>query len=171
MPAGEAKPLGTPKTSKKKSSKKVVDTPATSQVESSSVNENVVAHDAQQQNVPASGENVIMSENATVVTFNKSDKARKSSSVVFVAANGMRGSIRASKTLFGGEVPASISVTGEGFAAPKVKLTPEQRKEARKNAPKLTPAQKLAKLQERTAKLQAKIAAESAAPAAEPVAQ
>lgn len=94
-----------------------------------------------------------------VVVFNKSGKERKSTSIVYTAANGLRGSLRVSKTFFAnGEAPAEISIDSEAFVTPKVKMSAEERKEARKNAPKLTPAEKLAKLQERAKALEAKIA-------------
>jgi len=98
------------------------------------------------------------------VTFTKSTKNRKSTSVVYNASNGLRGSARFAKTFFkDGIAPETLVIDGASFAEPKAKLTAEERKTARKNAPKLSAAQKLAKLNERAAKLQAKINAENAA--------
>jgi hypothetical protein len=100
------------------------------------------------------------------VTFTKSTKNRKSTSVVYTTA-GLRGSARFAKTFFkDGNAPDTIVIDNDAFAEAKQKLTAEQRKEQRKNAPKLTPAEKLQKLQERAKKLEDRIAKQTAAAAA-----
>lgn len=138
------------------SGEKVVDNAHTSTVDSISVDTaSAVTH---------SGNDAQQSGAIMDITLTKSDKPRKSSSIVYLGA-GLRGGVRIAKTCFaGGNAPASLVISGP-FAEPKAKMTKEERKAARAALPKLTPAEKLAKLNERAAKLQAKINASAAAPA------
>jgi hypothetical protein len=180
-PKSEARPLGTPskkgasaravtKANKQKaprvvvnvdmsaSEKKVFDNVTRTHVDSAS--QETTSVESTSTNNPASEKGPVMQ-----ITLVKSNKNRKSTSVVFNASNGLRGSARFAKTFFkDGNAPDTLVIDGDAFASPKEKLTAEQRKELRKQAPKLSASEKLAKLQERAAKLQAKIAAEAAAP-------
>lgn len=184
MPKGDAKPLGTKSTPKsaraksaaqkssavvEKNSEKVIDNAASTAVDSSSTRtaDSVDSAEIVPPLETGSDAHITKEEKKVMqITLTKSNKNRKSTSIVFTAANGVRGSVRFAKTLFaGGNAPDTLVIENDAFAEPKAKLTPEQRKEQRKNAPKLTAAQKLAKLQERAARLQAKIAAEAAQPA------
>ena len=61
--------------------------------------------------------------------------------------------------------PPTLTIEGEGFAeaaAPKVKLSPEERKARRAARPKLTLEQQIQKLAAKQAKLAAKLAAGNA---------
>jgi hypothetical protein len=139
---------------------KAVDSSETTRVDSRSLDSTSMTstgNDAQHKEIAMNG-------TQQTVTLTRSTKDRKSTSVVFTNAS-LRGSVRVAKTYFGDDMPETIEISGV-FAAPKVKMTAEERKAARKNAPKLSAAEKLAKLQERAARLQKKIEAENAQPAA-----
>jgi hypothetical protein len=153
MPAGQAKPMGT---SKSKKASDVATLPMTEKALDSANDAPLPSSTVE----PSTGSDAPATEDTKMqITFNKSTKERKSTSVVYSAANGLRGSLRMAKTFFkGGVAPDTLVIDSDAFSEPKVKLTAEQRKEARKNAPKQTPAEKLAKLEERAAKLRAKVA-------------
>lgn len=94
--------------------------------------------------------------------FTRSDKQRKSISVVYTAS-GYPGSVRFSKTLFADKnAPLSVTVASDAFAGPRVKLTAEERKARLKARPKLTDAQKLEKIEQRAARLREKLNAKPA---------
>lgn len=138
---------------------KVVDNAQTRPVDSSSL-ETTPAHDAQ-----TSTNNSSKGAQTMDITLTKSDKPRKSSSIVYLGA-GLRGGIRVAKSCFkDGNAPASLVLSSDAFAEPKVKMSAEERKAARAAAPKKTAAEKLAALETRAAKLREKVAKESAAPA------
>jgi hypothetical protein len=131
-------------------------------VESSSSAPSAVSPSTQSENPNGAG-SAQETQNAMEVTLTRNDKQRKSTSVVYTSDQ-IRGSVRFAKSSFtDGNAPETIVVNSDAFAAPKPKLTPEQRKEARKNAPKLTAAERLAKAEARLAKLREKAAAEQAA--------
>ena len=98
----------------------------------------------------------------TVTLVKNSKQPAKANAVVYQIA-GLRGTIRFVKTLFAGEAPEVLTVDGATFAtptAPKVKLTPEERKAARAA---MTPAQKIEAERKRNANAQAKLAKMEAA--------
>lgn len=115
------------------------------------------AHDA----LPST--NVEKETSIMALIFTKSTKDRKTSSVVYNAPSGYRGSVRMPVSLFGENgAPETLAIDSDSFAAMKSKLTAQERKVLRANAPKLTAAEKLVKLQARAAKLQAAVDADAA---------
>ena len=86
------------------------------------------------------------------ITFNRNDATRRSNMVVF-QADGHRGSVRVSKSLFTKDnVPATLTLAHPNFrpkTVPRSAMTAEERKAARKAQPKLTPAEKVANAEKR----------------------
>lgn len=99
------------------------------------------------------------------VTLTRSDKTRKSSSIVYLIDGHAGKSVKFSRGLFADKLGPASGTPEEIFgalAAPRAaraKMTPEERKAARDARPKLTPEQKLAAIEARAAALRAKIAA------------
>jgi hypothetical protein len=104
-------------------------------------------------------ESVIMTEALVTLELKRSDKERKSNSVVFVAA-GYKGSVKFGKAFFTGTAPETLSLEGPFAPAkqPRVKMTAEERKAARAAQPKLTLAQKAELADKRAAKNSARAA-------------
>lgn len=151
----EARPLGALDTSSLKVVKKAVDTSVMLDIPSSPVDSTAV---------PPSSGTVLQTQEQTItmsdITLTKDPKARRTTSIVYLANGTMRGSVRISKTAFDGEAPDTVVLTSDKFAAPRVaraKMTPEERKAARAAKPKPTLAEKIAKREAALAKLKAQL--------------
>lgn len=95
------------------------------------------------------------------LTLVRNDNKRRSTSIVYTA-DGLRGSVRVSKSAFSnGSAPANIVVSSDVFASPKVpqaKMTPEERKAFRAAQPKPTLAEKIQRRETLLARDKAKLA-------------
>ena len=89
------------------------------------------------------------------ITITRSKAARKTNRLVIFDGGHLHG-VQFLRTAFGETIPDTLKLTGEGFAAPKVKETPEERK-IRLAA--IMPAERLAKMEERVVKMKAKLVA------------
>lgn len=176
-PVNEAKALGTPKPAKQPRAKARTDrraavrqaapAPALDQtaaekksdiVEEKSCNQETQAISSPTESETRADQAPQQEQKRMEITLNRSDKTRKSSSIVYTA-DGFRGSLRVSKTYFAnGTAPDQLTVATDALAQPKAKMTAEERKAARKLAPKLTPQQRLEQLEARAAKMREKLA-------------
>lgn len=102
---------------------------------------------------------------AKVITLTKSTKLRKGSSIVYTSP-ALRGSVKFPASAFVA-APDTLTLDGSGFAsvAPKVKLTPEERKAARKA---MTPAMKVENERQRIERAKVRLVKLEAAAAAAP---
>jgi len=92
---------------------------------------------------------------ASTMTLVKNLKQPVKANAVVYQIPGLRGTIRFVKTLFAGDAPERLTVEGATFAAPKPKLTPEERAAARAA---MTLAQKVEQERARVARAQKRLA-------------
>jgi hypothetical protein len=108
------------------------------------------------------------------LTLTRSTAPRKTARLVIYNIEGRTGSVQFLSTLFGGDQktqgnpPATLTLTGEGFAEPRQKETKEERKARLALLPKPTLQQKAASLRERLAKMEAKLNAPATVVPVEP---
>lgn len=161
MPHGEARPLGTkvPKRTNKPVSKdaalfkKVVDTPSTTHVDSVQTSSDAAM-------TPTSSQTNAAQERThmATITLTLDPKVRKSTSLVYNSPS-IKGGVRIAKSAFtDGVAPATLDISADTFAAPKVAETKEQRKARLAAAPKLTLAEKIAKREKQLDAMRAKAA-------------
>ncbi len=112
-------------------------------------------------NIPAQPVTAPKGAGVTKMEFTKDSKERKGTGKAAVYhAEGLRGSVKISSTMFpGGEAPETLDISGDFVqaGASSAKLTKEERAAKRAAQPKLTQAERLVKLKERAARLEAKL--------------